>query len=316
MRKRQSSLLKDNLHGCLRPMLLPSNKATGVNGKVTVDVPFVFVKDLLAMILDYLERHQSKGSLTWRNGVIPENEIWIKVGGDKGGTSFKLDFQIANTHRPNSYQNTVVFACFEAPDSSANLQCLIPILEQLSSLQRQTWREKIIRTFVFGDYELLTKIYGICSCNAHYCCLYCHTSKADMQAPLEEQDQSVQYRSLASLAESYKAYQEDGCRKVRAKDVSNSVIAKAMIPVEIDQTRAKSSQEIYSWGRFVKPSTRHRPFAARQRPRVLGKSSWEPKAVIRCHQTTHHQFDISQETTTSNLLEEDRLQKEEKRSEC
>ncbi|XP_071787541.1 uncharacterized protein [Asterias amurensis] len=56
-----------------------------------------------------------------------------------------------------------------------------------------------------------------------------------MQAPLEEQDQSVQYRSLASLAESYKAYQEDGCRKVRAKDVSNSVIAKAMIPVEIDQ---------------------------------------------------------------------------------
>ncbi len=34
--------------------------------------------------------------------VVPENEIWIKIGGDKGGGSFKMNFQICNVLTPNS----------------------------------------------------------------------------------------------------------------------------------------------------------------------------------------------------------------------
>ena len=37
----------------------------------------------------------SCGSFTWHNGVDPSSEIWTKVGGDKGGTTFKMTFQIA-----------------------------------------------------------------------------------------------------------------------------------------------------------------------------------------------------------------------------
>ena len=56
--------------------------------------------------------------MTTHNGLIPEDELWIKIGGDKGGGSMKLNFQICNITAPNSVQNTCVFAMFETPDSA------------------------------------------------------------------------------------------------------------------------------------------------------------------------------------------------------
>ena len=63
----------------------------------------------------------SEGNLTWHDGVIPGNEVWIKLGGDKGGGAFKMTFKIVNTSVPNSIYNTCVFACFEAQDTISNL---------------------------------------------------------------------------------------------------------------------------------------------------------------------------------------------------
>ena len=39
-------------------------------------------------------------TLTWHNGEIPTNEVWVKLGGDKGGSSFKMNFQ--NVINPNT----------------------------------------------------------------------------------------------------------------------------------------------------------------------------------------------------------------------
>ena len=55
------------------------------------------------------------------DGLIPENEIWVKIGGDKGGGSFKMSLQLANIPHPNSITNTFVFSCFEADDTPTNL---------------------------------------------------------------------------------------------------------------------------------------------------------------------------------------------------
>ena len=55
--------------------------------------------------------------LTWHKGAIPEDEIWIKLGGDKGGGTFKFNFQICNTPTPNSPRNTCVISIFTAPDT-------------------------------------------------------------------------------------------------------------------------------------------------------------------------------------------------------
>ena len=49
------------------------------------------------------------------------DEIWLKLGGDKGGGYFKMNFQIVNTPAPNSVHNICVFSCFEASDTLSNL---------------------------------------------------------------------------------------------------------------------------------------------------------------------------------------------------
>ena len=44
--------------------------------------------------------------LTWCNGITPESEIWVKVGGDRGADTVKVVFQICNLYSPNSVNNT------------------------------------------------------------------------------------------------------------------------------------------------------------------------------------------------------------------
>ena len=56
--------------------------------------------------------------LTWHNGVIPENEVWLKLGGDKGGGTFKTNFQIVNVAAPNSVQTPVCFAALQLVTAS------------------------------------------------------------------------------------------------------------------------------------------------------------------------------------------------------
>ena len=43
-----------------------------------------------------------------------KNEINHKIGGDHGGGSFKMSFQVDNVENPNRKDNTVVFSIFEA----------------------------------------------------------------------------------------------------------------------------------------------------------------------------------------------------------
>lgn len=70
---------------------------------------------------------------------VPSEELWVKLGGDKGGSSFKMNFQIVNTPRPNSVQNTCVFTAFEAPDSKTNLHLTLSrYKEAVSQLQSYT----------------------------------------------------------------------------------------------------------------------------------------------------------------------------------
>ena len=55
------------------------------------------------------------------HGIIPHDEVWIKLGDDKGSGMFKMNWQIVNMGTPNSVYNTCVFSCFEADDTVTNL---------------------------------------------------------------------------------------------------------------------------------------------------------------------------------------------------
>ena len=79
--------------------------------------------------------------LTWHDGRIPFNEVWIKLGGDKGGSSFKMNFQILNVTNPNSVDNTCVFVAYQAGDSVHNLHIALDrYKDQVKDLQESEWK--------------------------------------------------------------------------------------------------------------------------------------------------------------------------------
>lgn len=74
-------------------------------------------------------------------GLIPKDEVWIKVGGDKGGKTFKQMVQIANVAHPNAPRHTIVVCAFEAVDNQQNLDIgLKRFKEQVVELMTSTWR--------------------------------------------------------------------------------------------------------------------------------------------------------------------------------
>ena len=81
------------------------------------------------------------GRLTWHGNLIPPHEIWLKIGGDKGGGSFKMSLQIANVAHPNSPQNTVVFCAYEARDTASNLHIALDrYRQQVERLEHLEWK--------------------------------------------------------------------------------------------------------------------------------------------------------------------------------
>lgn len=76
---------------------------------------------------------------------IPDDEIWIKLGGDHGGNSFKTMLQVANLDNPNSKHNTFLVCLTNCKDSHENLRTILkPFEEQVSAVQHMTWEGKKI----------------------------------------------------------------------------------------------------------------------------------------------------------------------------
>ena len=75
-------------------------------------------------------------NLTWHDGALPQEQLWVKLGGHKGHGSFKLNLQLCNIQNPNSRQNTCLVSVFMSKDTRANLwTALQPYREQLMELE-------------------------------------------------------------------------------------------------------------------------------------------------------------------------------------
>ena len=60
-----------------------------------------------------LNEHDKQDHLKWHDGAILDDEIWVKIGGDHGGGSFKHMLQIANLKNTNSKFNTCLITIAE-----------------------------------------------------------------------------------------------------------------------------------------------------------------------------------------------------------
>ncbi|GFO28210.1 amine oxidase [Plakobranchus ocellatus] len=153
-----------------------------------------------------LDRYKEANLLTWHSN-IPENEIWIKLGGDHGRNSLKLALQIANTAHPNSKRNTIVIAMVHARDTHTNIERLftnIHLQEQLTALQNHQWQGKSVRVILNGDYEFLTKVFGLSGAAGTFPCLWCLIKRQDINNSTTAHKASP--RTLETLRADYNTF--------------------------------------------------------------------------------------------------------------
>lgn len=158
-----------------------------------------YIQDVEGLLRNLLDAYSTAEMLTWHDGTIPDDQIWIKIGGDHGKESMKLTFQIINLQKPNAKQNVFVFAYAPVPDSHENLLTLFETIKMKSvfeSLNAFQWKEKTLRVFIAEDYEFLTKFYGLSGASGTYPCLWCLMQKRHFNCTSSPEQRS---RSLEGM---------------------------------------------------------------------------------------------------------------------
>ena len=88
---------------------------------VEYEVPYSRIEDLPKFVASVLDSYNNKmhllGGGGGGGGSIPQDEIWVKIGGDHGENSLKFTLQIASLERPNARHSTVVIAIASVRDT-------------------------------------------------------------------------------------------------------------------------------------------------------------------------------------------------------
>ena len=185
----------------------------------------VKAKDLPGIVTNMLNQYQQKNMLTWHSEHIPESEIWLKIGGDFGGSSFKCMLSTLNVERPNATENCFMILMAEAKDNPTNLRTFLePLREEINELKSMSWNGKSMRLFMCGDYDFQVKMYGLSGAAGVHPCLWCDVTKEELQEkPTERRE--VNKRTLESLQEHHESFQHEGHGdKKRAKEHMNVVM--------------------------------------------------------------------------------------------
>ena len=139
------------------------------------NVAVVSLTNLDSHIKDTLEKDQSQ--------QLFDKQLYIKIGGDKGGTSTKIVYEIIGCSKPAVH----IISIFEAYDSVENLtESISCIKEQIVTLKDKEFNvngvASPIQVFLYGDYEFLCHCLGHQGASASFPCIICHVPLADLQA--------------------------------------------------------------------------------------------------------------------------------------
>ena len=182
--------------------------------------PAATITDITTLVTNLLTEYKRQGCLTWHDGALPEDEIWVKLGGDHGGGSFKVMLQICNLVNANSKHNTVLIAMAECKDNPENLQQIFgPFQDQLSALQSMEWEGKHVRLFLFGDYEFLTKMFGLSGAQALHPCLFCTASRTQIQTPPVFNEGNITTRTLCQMKRDCEKIQSCGQKERKSQTI-------------------------------------------------------------------------------------------------
>ncbi|XP_035700061.1 uncharacterized protein LOC118432548 [Branchiostoma floridae] len=201
--------------------------------------PCAYVTSLKDTIFSYLDKNKEANMLTW-HGKIPEDEVWVKLGGDHGGESFKMIFQVLNRDHPNSKDNTNVFCIFNAKDSRENLTLALQrYTEEIRDLQVSKWtsdgKEYKLKILATGDYAFLCTWYGLSGACGFHPCLWCYITLHQIPEDRENRPLRIPKRTLDSLAADHQRFVQEGMGKLKKAKEYNNAIAPVMFNVPIDQ---------------------------------------------------------------------------------
>jgi hypothetical protein len=206
---------------------------TTVSGQELQQTPCVYISNLQQFVTDLLDKFHEQNLLTHHDNNIPADEIWIKVGGDHGGDSFKMSLQIANIESPNSKHNTYMICMAPAKDTRYNLrEILSTYRKDIQALANLTWRGKKLKLFIFGDYEFLCNLYGLSGAAGKHPCLYCKTTQDRMQTTPEIAPES---RTRRGILRDYWAFKRDNGPTTNKAIRHTNVIRCPVFQIELEQ---------------------------------------------------------------------------------
>ncbi|XP_065665062.1 uncharacterized protein LOC105850185 isoform X2 [Hydra vulgaris] len=195
--------------------------------------PWAYIDNLPTNIKNLLDILESFKLI--KHDGIKNDEIHIKIGGDHGGGSFKMSYQIVNQDQPNSKSNSIVLSTFEARDYRTNLKVgLSRYTLQVDEIQKMIWQNHNVRVFIFGDYDFLCSVYGITGASGRHCCLFCDITKESIQLAPISRENGVSQRSLKSLNIDFNRFQSSGGNLKKAK-FFNNVINETLFHIPLDQ---------------------------------------------------------------------------------
>ena len=210
-----------------------------VEEKTILDViPCARIENLTEYITCLLDKYHEEGRLTWHNGAIPQDCIYIKVGGDHGKGSMKVMAQVVNVEKPNSTDNTSLITMVECKDTPDNLRRILSqYRKELEEMQGMMWRDKKVHLFFFGDYDFLTKVYGLSGAAGIHPCLFCTATKDQIEFPAKFKEGKasgeIQERTLDSITAEYKRFKKDG-KNVKNAKLHSNVVRRPLVDIEVD----------------------------------------------------------------------------------
>ena len=200
--------------------------ATVIKGhKVSIELrSWCYIFNLVGFVLHYLDGLQETNLLV-NTPFIPDDEIYLKIGGDHGGGSFKMSFQVTNVEHPNKPENTVVFSVMEAKDNKSNLMlCLERFKTHIAMFEKVKWSDRVFKVLLFGDYEFLCTMYGLSGASGKHPCLWCHITKDYLCIPQCERTGMFSSRTLDSLENDFDNFiHQYSSNLAKAKFVNNVI---------------------------------------------------------------------------------------------
>ena len=194
-----------------------------------ISAAFARVPNITKLIKDMLHKYDKENKLTRHEFTIPEDQMWIKFGGDHGKGSMKYTMQVVNTEKPNSKHNTFVIGITETKDNNKNIaKCMSFLKPQLDELSNADWRGKKIVLFIFGDYEFQTKLYGLSGPNGMFPCLWCNASKEDIHNGKPSSE-----RSLDGIISEHQRFLEEGKGKKKNVMDYKNCLRSPLIDIDI-----------------------------------------------------------------------------------